>query len=375
MSKGSEKTETGPSRRRFVQSMALAGAATVFDRQSVKSRNIRLGFDNFSIRAMGWKAPQLLDYAARQQVDTVLFSDLDVYENHSDTYLREIRAKADDIGIAIEVGTGSICPSSRTFNKRWGTAEENLGLTIRIARALGSRVARCYQGNADDRRSEGGLMARMKDTIRVCKAMRGRAIDAGVKIAIENHAGDMQAWQLASLIEEAGRDYVGATLDSGNATWTLEDPMQNLEVLGPYAVTTGIRDSMVWENADGAMVAWTAIGDGQVDWPHYFDRFAELCPGVPVQLEIISGFVRPYTYKKHEFWPPYADLRAKEFMGFSEMARHGKPVAPFSTPAGKDRKIAEQEYQIAELEKSLKFCREVLGLGLKDRKLAEESRK
>ncbi|MBK9313134.1 MAG: sugar phosphate isomerase/epimerase [Acidobacteria bacterium] len=368
MSKGPEKTETGPSRRRFVQSMALAGAATVFDRQSVKSRNMRLGFDNFSIRAMGWKAPQLLDYAARQQVDTVLFSDLDVYENHSDTYLREIRAKADDLGIAIEVGTGSICPSSGTFNKRWGTAEEHLGLTIRIARALGSRVARCYQGNADDRRSEGGLAARMKDTIRVCKAMRGRAIDAGVKIAIENHAGDMQAWQLASLIEEAGRDYVGATLDSGNATWTLEDPMQNLEVLGPYAVTTGIRDSMVWETADGAMVAWTAIGEGLVDWPRYFDRFAELCPGVHVQLEIISGFVRPYTYKKLEFWTPYADLRAKEFMGFSQMARRGKPVAGFSPPAGMDRKIAEQEFQLAELEKSLKYCREVLGLGVGSKK-------
>ncbi len=363
---------TDQSRRRFVQSLAAAGAMPALDGRNItiqtpQKRNLRLGFDNFSIRAMGWKAPQLLDYAARQKVDTVLFSDLDVYESHSDAYLREIRAKADDLGIGIEVGTGSICPSAKSFNAKWGTAEEHLGLTIRVAKALGSRVARCYQGTADDRRSEGGLPARMKDTVRVCKALRSRAIDAGVKIAIENHAGDMQAWQLVELIEEAGRDYLGATLDSGNATWTLEDPMRNLEILGPYAVTTGIRDSMIWENQDGALVAWTAMGEGQVDWRRYFDLFAELCPGVPVQLEIISGFVRPYAYKKPDFWAPYGDIRAREFFGFTELARGGRPVAPFAPPPGKDRKTAEQEFQLAELEKSLRYCREVLGLGIRGR--------
>ena len=29
-------------------------------------------------------------------------------------------------------------------------------------------------------------------------------MEAGVKIAVENHAGDMQAWELVTLIEEAG---------------------------------------------------------------------------------------------------------------------------------------------------------------------------
>jgi 3-oxoisoapionate decarboxylase len=58
----------------------------------------------------------------------------------------------------------------------------------------------------------------------------------------------MQAWELVDLITAAGTSYVGATLDPGNAVWTLEDPMVNLELLGPYTVTTGIRDSMVYGN-------------------------------------------------------------------------------------------------------------------------------
>lgn len=333
--------------------------------QTAKRRNLKLGFDNFSVRAMGWKAPQLLDYAAKLKVDTVLFSDLDVYENLSEAHLKEIRKKADDLGLEVQAGTGSICPSAKSFNNKYGTAEEHLQLLICVARMLGTRVARCYQGTADDRKLPGGLEARWKDTIRVCKAVRSQALDAGVKIAIENHAGDMQAWQLANLIEECGRDFVGATLDSGNAAWTLEDPMQNLELLGPYAVTTGIRDSMIWEDSGGAVVQWTAMGEGLVDWEQYFDRYAQLCPNTPVVLEIISGFNRAFPYQQREFWTYYRDIRAREFLGFTTMAKFGKARDAYKAPEGKDRKLAEQEFQRAELERSIKHCREMLGLGVK----------
>ena len=163
----------------------------------------------------------------------------------------------------------------------------------------------------------------------------------------------------------AGPDYVGATIDSGNATWTLEHPMENLERLGPYAVSSGIRDSMVWTDADGAQVAWTAMGEGQVEFGAYFDRWAELCPDAPVQLEIISGFARGFPYLRDDFWPPYANVPAPTFAGFVGLAQHGRPIPPFSPPEGADRAAATQAYQRAELARSLRYCKHVLGLGLK----------
>lgn len=333
--------------------------------QTSKKRNLKLGFDNYSIRAWGWKAPQLLDYAAKLKLDTVLFSDLDVYENHSEAYLKDLKRKADDLGLEVQVGTGSICPSAKSFNPKYGTAEEHLALLIRVAQVFDSRVARCFQGTFDDRHLPGGLEARWPDTIKVCQSVRTRALDAGVKIAIENHAGDMQAWELVNLIEACGRDYVGATLDSGNAVWTLEDPLHNLEILGPYAATTGIRDSMIWETPEGANVMWMAMGEGLVDWGKYFDRFAQLCPGVSVQLEIISGGIRSFPYQKPEFWPHYRDLRAQELLSFINQAKRGQAREPFRVPAGQERRQAEQQFQQAELERSIQYCRTVLGLGLK----------
>lgn len=320
-------------------------------------RNIALGFDNFSIRALGWKAGQLLDYAAGQKCDTILFSDLDVYESHDEAYLRDLKKKADDLGLQIHAGTGSICPTSKTYNNKWGDAITHLTLTIRVANALGSPVARCYLGNAQDRLSEGGIRARMHDTAEVCRAVLPFALDNGVKIAIENHAGDMQARELAQLIESIGPDFIGATLDSGNATWTLEDPQTNLEILGPYAVSTGIRDSMLWEDKGNIVVAWTAMGEGLVDWKTYFDRYTQICPNVPVQLEIISGFNRPFEVNKSDFWKPYDDARARDFNGWLRMAERGKALPP--------GKANDPDYQKAELERSLRYCREELGLGLK----------
>ena len=49
--------------------------------------------------------------------------------------------------------------------------------------------------------------------------MRSLAQDLNVKVAVENHSGDMQAWELRELIIAAGKDFVSACLDTGNPMW------------------------------------------------------------------------------------------------------------------------------------------------------------
>jgi sugar phosphate isomerase/epimerase len=234
-----------------------------------------------------------------------------------------------------------------------------------MAKALGSPVFRVVLGAGEDRRSEGGIDARIADTVKVLKSQRSKAIDAGVKIAVENHAGDMHSLELVRLIEEAGRDYVGANMDSGNAVWTCEDPLQNLENLGPYTISTSLRDSAIWESTNGATAQWTAMGDGTVDLKAYFKRFAELCPGVPVHIETISGFNRELAYLKPEFWKVWPSMKASDFARFVALAKKGTPRDTWKAPEGKDRKQAEQEYQKDQVERSIRYCREQLGLGVR----------
>ncbi len=331
-----------------------------------KTPRIPLGFDNFSIRAYGWKAGQVLDYAASQKVDCLLLSDLDVYESHGTDYLKDLGKKSRDLGITLYAGTGGICPSAHRFPDKWGNADEHLALAIRVAQAVGSPVLRCYQGFGEDRKSPGGIPARQKDTVKVCQTAKSRAVDAGVKIAIENHAGDMQAWELQELVEACGKDFVGVTIDNGNATWTLEDPMVNLEILAPYVLSSGMRDSMIWDDDNGVQVQWTAMGEGIVDMKAYAKKYAGLCPNAPFILEIISGFARPFPWRKPEFWSAYERVRSAEFAKFLNLSKTGRPIPSWQPAPGEDRKTAEPAYQKAELERSLTYCRSALGMGLRN---------
>ena len=325
-----------------------------------QARKLKLGFDNFSIRGFNWKAPRLIEYAAAQKVDVLLMSDLDVYESLEEDYLQKIRAQAKDAGVELQVGTGSICPTSKSYSQqKWGPAVDHARLLLRVAKSLGTNVARCYLGSRRDRDGDGGIYRHIDEMIRVLKAVQSQAEDAGVKIAVENHAGDMQAWELVDLIETAGKGHVGATIDPGNAAWTLEDPMVNLEILGPYVLTSGIRDNMVWETEKGARAMWTNMGRGLMDWPAYVQKYRELCPTDTFVLEIISyKWGNELTYLTPEFWDRFPKARAHEFARFVAMAKRG---SEFKLPPGRPEgpESAQQEFDLKE---SLKFCRETLGL-------------
>jgi len=360
------------SRRGFLTSLAAAGAAQL----AAPARGLgqqpaaktKLGFDNFSIRAFNWKAPQLIAYAASLEVDTLLLSDLDVYDSLEADHLSEVRARAERASVELQVGTGSICPTSKSFNaQKWGAAEDHARLLVRTAKRLGASVARCYLGSRRDREGDGGIERHIEQTVGVLKAVRSEAVDANVRIAVENHAGDMQAWELVSLIEAAGKEFVGATMDPGNATWSLEDPMVNLEILGPYVATTGIRDSAVWETEQGAMSMWANMGRGGVDWPAYVERFGQLCPGVPFVLEIISyKWSHESKYLTPEFWSRYPNVRAHEFARYVALAKRGRPFElPPGRPAGEASPELEQAQQKFDLEESLNYCRQELGVGRK----------
>ncbi len=319
----------------------------------------KLGFDNYALRSLGWKARKILDHAASLQLDAVLFSDFDVYESLADADLLDLKRRADDLGLALYAGMLSICPASVMFDPRRGTAEEQLRLCLRIAKLLGSPVARCVLGKVDDRCGPGGIAARIAETVGVLRHVRSEALDAGIKIAVENHAGDMNSAELLELIDAAGHDFVGATLDTGNALWALEEPQAALETLGPVTVCTGIRDSHLWETPEGATLQWTSVGTGLVNWPAFFSRFRELCPNAPVIVETISGRPISIPLLRDSFWAAYPRATPQTLSRMLRLARAGEPRAPFTTQAGQDEPGAEQELQLSELERSVRHSRKV----------------
>jgi 3-oxoisoapionate decarboxylase len=346
---------------------ALAGISVARGADTTpRKRKIKLGIDNFAVRAMKWNARQLVDHAEKLKCDTLFITDFGPFEGkHDDASLGEIRKYAADKGIEVLLGSWSICPTSLSFKKDWGTAEEHLALGLRMAKALGSPAFRVVLGAQPDRATVGGIEARIADTVKVLKSQRSLAINLGVKVAVENHAGDMQARELVQLIEAAGTDFVGANFDSGNACWTMEDPVAALDLLAPYVLTTSLRDSLLWESANGVTVRWTAMGEGNTDLPALFDILEKRCPGVAANIETISGATREFPIWKDDFWKTFPQARAGDLARFVALARKGKPFKLPDERKEIPKDQAEKQDQLDQIERSIRYCRDTLGLGLR----------
>lgn len=356
-------------RRTFLQAfpaaLATASAATA-------DVPVKLGFDTYSLRDFKWKASQLIDFAAGQKLDTIQISSLDDYESLEPAYLRKIKDQAARANISIDGGMGCICPTSRSFKKNGPPPREWLLGGMRASQTVGAKVMRCYMGSSADRLGDGGIERHMEATIQLFRSVRSEALDIGVKIALENHDGDMQAREVKTIIEESGKDFVASCLDTGNPLWVVEDPFVSLETLAPYVVTTHIRDSSLFEVPRGAAGQWVALGEGNVDFLKFASRFRELCPKSTMQLENITG--RPpriIPYLEQDFWKAFPKAPAGEFARFVALAKGGRPymgtMVVEDLRSGKvDPVMAEalKLQQRVDLERGFEYARKKMNVGI-----------
>jgi len=332
---------------------------------------VKLGFDTYTVRAFQWKASQLLNFAAGHKLDTIQISSLDDYESFDPVYLQGVKDQADRLRLQIDGGTGCICPSSRSYAKNGPPARDRVLQGLRVAKAVGAKSMRCYMGNSADRIGEPGIEAHMENTIRLFRSVRSEALDLQVKIAIENHDGDMQAREVKTVIEESGKEFVGSNLDTGNPLWVVEDPLLTLEVLAPYVITTHVRDAVLFEHPRGAAGQWVALGDGQIDFTTFVERFRQWCPQASMQLEIITGRPpRVLPYLEQDFWRAFPKARASEFARFIALARAGHPfmgAMVIEDAAGQRPSVmneALKEQQRVDLERSLDYAKHRLNVGV-----------
>jgi 3-oxoisoapionate decarboxylase len=330
---------------------------------------MRIGLDLYAIRSQPWNAFEKLDYCHRLGVQVAHFGlgDLGTTEENG---LRAIKARADELGLEIEVGMGSICETSTTFNPQAGSAVEQTRAALCVAEVLGSRVVKVLLGNSADRRTETPMVRHIANCVATCQAVRDQALELGVTLAIETH-GDLQGREARALIDAAhdgGPRYVGACLDSGNPVTLTEDPLVTFDYLAPVMVTSHIRDSVVWSHPRGGAFQWVALGDGNVGLDTLTRRFKEECPQASYTIEILTG--RPpgvLPYLEEDYWRAFPDTPAWEFARFERLVRQGLPftgtmvmVAPGAeVPTAYQEALRAQ--QLYDVERSVAWAKEVLG--------------
>ena len=338
-------------------------AATV---AGLKAQNaqLKLGYDTYSLRAWGMKAMEHLDFASKHGCTAIQLSSLGDFESLDAAHLAQVKARAAELNILVDAGTGCICPTSKAWNPKAGDPVENLSKALRVAHSVGARTLRCFLGSSEDRFHPNGIEYHMEATVRVFRGAKTVAEETGVRIALENHSGDMQAWELKTLIEEAGKGYVGACTDAGNPIWCVEDPQVTLEVLGPLTVTTHFRDTAIFPHPRGCAAHWTRLGDGSIDLKALAATQKRLAPGACLHLELITG--RPpriIPFYEESFWKVFPKARASEFAHFLALVKRGSPLmAPMIIADAPGQKYPEYQaalkrQQWLDLEHGLDYAR------------------
>ena len=352
-----------------------SGAAQTARPESTSTRQaqpakVRLGYDAYSIRDLRWQALQHIDYAVSLQLDAVQLTIPGDLESVEPGHLRKVRDYAALKGIELSVGAGCICPTTPAWNPGNGSPEQYLARNASVVNELGLKYVRVFIGAPTDRHGKLPIEAHIESTLKALRAARARMVDSGLKVAIENH-GDLTARELRQLIETAGADLVGVNFDSGNPMWVMEDPALALEVLAPYVETSHFRDSALFEHPRGAAFQWVAMGDGSVNLPDVVELYGRLCPGKSILLEIITG--RPpqmLPYLEDAWWNGFRKLPAPDFARFLALVKKGRPYLGPMVIGGPGQKApalvaALREQQQFDLERSLKYCRETLKLGVR----------
>src|SRR6476469_7377493 len=130
----------------------LTGAATAAFVPQAQSQKpaARPGVDLFSLRSQNWTPFQYLDYCHQWGAKVVHFSEIRFIGNLEPEHLREVRAHAEKLGIEVEIGMRSVCPTSKLFDPKQGSAEEQIRRMIAAARTTGSHIVRAVLGSSAD---------------------------------------------------------------------------------------------------------------------------------------------------------------------------------------------------------------------------------
>ena len=236
-------------------------------------------------------------------------------------FLKRLRGRAEELSMYIEVmgdlpGMEQIAPAAK-----------QAGATVIRVVAPGARRYEKYASYDEWRAADAAWRKDIAAAIPIARR-------AGVAIAIENHRDRTLEEMLALQREFAGESF-GVNLDFGNNIALLDDPLETIEKLAPYALATHIKDIGVEEYADGFLMDEVPFGAGVVDVKRGMETVARARPGTRMTMEMLTRDPTPVDCLTEHYWSVMPDRSGEALARVLRTAREHKTKLP--RVAGIDR--------------------------------------
>lgn len=181
----------------------------------------------------------------------------------------------------------------------------------------------------------------------------------GVKLAVENHK-DWRITEMIEILKLINSEWVGVTLDTGNNIALLEDPMEVVAALAPYAFTVHLKDMAIEEYEDGFLLAEINLGEGFLDIDKMITIIKKHNPDIRFNLEMITRDPLKIPYLIQGYWATFDEFPASELAGFLYKIKKEEISLPL-TVVSKNPADEILALEIANNQACLKYARQRLG--------------
>lgn len=157
----------------------------------------------------------------------------------------------------------------------------------------------------------------------------------GVGLALENHK-DRTSEEHLAVLERYSSEHLGALIDPGNNMSLMEDPVETIERLGPYAMANSMKDMGVAPYAEGFLLSEVRFDTGINDQAALFEMMRRHNPRINFVQEIITRDPLQVPILTPGYWNSLPGFKAEDVARFMANVREKAqtlPVVSGLTPA------------------------------------------
>ena len=259
----------------------------------------------------------------------------------STDFARQVRQTKEKLSLYVE---GSISLPKNVEER------EHFAERVKIAREAGVEVLRtvCLSGRRyENFHSAEDFAAFKKNSLTSLQIAEPIVRKHTMKLAVENHK-DWRAPELVDIMQQLDSEWVGVTLDFGNSISLLEDPMEVVRALVPYAFTTHMKDMAVAEYDGGFLLSEVPLGEGILDLPQIVAPCKKHNPTIAFNLEMITRDPLEVPCLSDDYWATFPELPGSELARTLRMVQqHAHPTAlPRVAQLSTDARLAVEEKNV-----------------------------
>jgi 3-oxoisoapionate decarboxylase len=179
-------------------------------------------------------------------------------------------------------------------------------------------------------------------------------------LGLENHK-DWTADEMVALMQRHNSEFLGVCLDTGNNLSVLDDPVDVVTKLAPFAVSTHFKNMAVKEYPDGFLLSEVPLGQGILDLAPVVAIIRKARPQARFNLEMITRDPLKIPCLTDAYWVTFPERNGEYLARTLRLVRDHPPASPLPHVTGLDD-AARRQQEEANVKLCLAYARDTLGL-------------